>query len=248
LLKEVEAYIHPLDAKDAEYCPLNVQGKRDALSHLLLIDCIMSRMQHHGFKLSPKKLDLFQSKAKILGHILDQTGLAVDPDRIVKMKNAPMPENRTQLQRYTGYLSSVKYFSPPELAQMHAILAPLTSASVPYVVTQEHRDAFDRSKEILTENPFYLAYPNYSNPKVLFTDASDILISGVLLDVELPPLKVSPPLHDCSNSIDIDQMSHLFPVYNSKLSSLSLLVMNSPCKPKSSFFEAVCTLVQQADF
>jgi transposase InsO family protein len=246
LIKEVEEYVHPLDREDAQYAQLDDQGMRDALSHLLLVDSVMSRMHHHGFKLSPKKLDLFQSRAKILGHVLDQKGLTIDPDRIAKMKNAPMPENRTQLQRYAGYLSSIKYFSPPELAQMHAILSPLASATVPYVVTDKHRQAFERSKEILTESPFYLSYPSYGNPKVLFTDASDILISGVLLDLALPPLKVSLPDDLAPDHLNISHMSHSFPIYNSKLAPLNLLVLNSSLKPKSSFFESIGVLVQLA--
>ena len=220
-----------------------------ALSHFFLLNSVLDRIAYHGFKLAPKKLSLFQSSAKVLGHILTNEGLSVDPDRITKMVNAPMPENRTQMQKFLGFLSSVKYFSPPELSEQHAILAPLTSALVDFKMSEEHKKAFHRSKEILTSTPFYLDFPEYDACKVLFTDASDILLSGILMDIYFPSLVTENIEVNTKNSqikLNVHQHDKLSSCPN-LLHNYKLMPIPFQSKPLSSFFEAICCLIEIAE-
>ena len=95
------------------------------------------------------------------------------------------------MQRFCGYLSSIKYFTPPELAEQHALLAPLTSVNADYIIEDKHKKAFKEAKRLLTAAPFFLSFPDYHACKVIFTDASDVLLSGILLDVHLPPIEIT---------------------------------------------------------
>ena len=247
LQKEVNSFEHADDLKDPNRTALTDEQLRDAYSHFLLLDSVMYRIAFHGFKLAPKKLSLFQESAVILGHILNSKGLSVDPSRIEKMVNAPLPENRTQMQKYLGFLSSVKYFSPPELSEQHAILAPLTSTQVDFKLTDTHRKAFDESKRILTSQPFYLDFPDYEACKVLYTDASDILLSGVLMDVSFPDLHTEnvPVNQNLPNAIhfDVHQTDHLL-TNSDLLHKHKLMPLAVKSKPESSFFESVVHLTQ----
>ena len=250
ILSDISKFEHEKDKIDPSFQPLNSQQKQDALSHLLLLDSVLERLAYHGFKFAPKKLSLFQKSAKVLGHIVDSKGLTVDKERIDKMVNAPLPENRTQMQRFLGFLSSVKYFSPPELSQQHAVLAPLTSAKVEFKLNQTHIDAFNKAKALLTSQPFYLDFPDYEACKILFTDASDILLSGVLMDIQFPALYTeNVPINTSSDNslqMDVHQNDDLL-FYSNKLHSFNLMCLRFSSKPLSSFFEATCCLIELAN-
>ena len=253
-IQSVKTYEHPNDLLDPAYKQLTEQEQKNALSHYYLMSTILTRLEHHGFKVAPKKLNFFQKSTKILGHILDSEGLTVDPSRIKKMIDAPMPLNRGQMQKFCGYLSSIKYFTPPELAEQHAVLAPLTSAKADYVLEKKHELAFEEAKRLLTSAPFFLAFPDYHACKVIFTDASDILLSGILLDVHLPPIEIETTTikiggtDTCGNtvSIDIHQTDCVYSSENKLLRPHNLFVSILQCKAQSSFFETLAYLTQQA--
>ena len=163
------------------------------------------------------------------------------------MADAPLPENRIQMQKYLGFLSSIKYFSPTALSEQHAILAPLTSNQVDFKLTQQHNQAFKESKRLLTEKPFYLDFPDYTACKVLFTDASDILLSGVLMDVYFPDVHtINVPVNkEDPNSLFInihqndDQISSASMLHEHKIMSVKFA-----SKTPSSFFESISILIQ----
>ena len=243
-LREIQKFEHPEDVKDPQHTPLNEGERKIALSHYFLMSSILTRLEHHGFKVAPKKLNFYQKSTKILGHILDWKGLTVDPSRIQKMAEAPMPMNRTQMQRFCGYLSSIKYFTPPELAEQHALQAPLTSVNADYIIEDKHKKAFKEAKRLLTAAPFFLSFPDYHACKVIFTDASDVLLSGILLDVHLPSIEIE--ITDQSAVIDIYQTDYLYRTENNFLRLHNLYVIVSECKSGSSFFESLCLLTQMA--
>ena len=103
---------------------------------------------------------------------------------------------------------------------------------------------------MLTSQPFYLDFPDYEACKILFTDASDILLSGVLLDVQFPALftNIVPINTKAQNSIhlDIHQNDSLINCA-SVLHHYNLMFIRSQSKPLSSFFEAISCHIELAN-
>ena len=62
-------------------------------------------------------------------------------------------------------------------------LPPLTPDLPPFRWDSEHQESFDRLKEALTSSPI-LAYPDYSKPFILETDASLKGLGAVLTQVD----------------------------------------------------------------
>ena len=62
-------------------------------------------------------------------------------------------------------------------------LPPLTLDLPPFRWDSEHQESFDRLKEVLTSSPI-LAYPDYSKPFVLETNASLNWLGAVLMEVD----------------------------------------------------------------
>ena len=81
-------------------------------------------------------------------------------------------------------------YTSNQLSHYHGILAELTSAKKDFVVTDKHRDAFEKSKKLLTEEPLFLNYPNPLSPRVLYVDSSEVLCGAVLIDAELPSVEL----------------------------------------------------------
>ena len=68
----------------------------------------------------------------------------------------------------------------PNFATIAEPLTKLLRKTQPWIWTQDQQESFKRLKSLMAEPPV-LAYPNYSKPFVLYTDASDVGIGAVLL-------------------------------------------------------------------
>src|SRR5204863_5738632 len=113
-----------------------------------------------------------------LGHIVGRNGISVDPAKIEKVKDFPMPKDvkgtRAALGLFSYYRKFVKDFSK--------IAAPLTSLlkkDTPFNWTDKQQTALDRLKECLIKAPI-LQYPDFEKPFILYTDASGIGLGAVL--------------------------------------------------------------------
>ena len=155
--------------------------------HYQMLDKVCYRLKYHNFKLSAEKMVLFKKEAAILGHILSDDKIQIDPKRIDKMKKAPYPASRKGIQVWCGFLASIKYFSPPSIAKWNAILTPLTGANTIFKFTDLHRQAFDEIKNILSKEDFVLAVPNPDKPKLLYVDSSQLIAAAILLEVDFGP-------------------------------------------------------------
>ena len=154
--------------------------------HYQVLDKLLFRIAFHDAKISPEKLVLFQRKAVILGHLIEDGKIKVDPKRIQKIRDAPMPMNLKGAQKWSGFLASLKPFAPLELGRCHAVLSSLTSAKQTFKIGPEHVAAFEAAKHILTTHDFFLEIPSSNKVKVLYTDASQLCLGAILLEIDAP--------------------------------------------------------------
>ena len=68
---------------------------------------IFRRLQDYGLRLNVKKCAWFVPSVKFLGHILDQNGLRMDPDKVKALLERPEPTTLTELR---SFLSAANYF------------------------------------------------------------------------------------------------------------------------------------------
>ena len=121
-------------------------------------------------------------------------GVQTDPDKIAKVRDWPVPANADELRSFlyfAGYYRRfVKDFS--KLVRPLAELLPPTSTKkdyrkkppdIPWKWGPEQQTVFERVKEILC-SPSVLAYPNFSLPFELHTDASTKALGAVLYQTQ----------------------------------------------------------------
>ena len=63
------------------------------------------RLQQHGLKLNAAKCKLFQTEVAYLGHVVSKEGVAVDPDKIARIRDWPTPTTQVELRSFLGLAS-----------------------------------------------------------------------------------------------------------------------------------------------
>ena len=148
--------------------------------HLENLDLVFTKLKQHGLKLKASKCSLFKKEIKYLGHVLSADGLATDPEKTVVVKNWVRPHHLKELRRFLGFSSYYRRFIPNFsniAAPLHALVGILSRQNKGKKMVigdywkEEHERAFNSLKEKLTTTPI-LAYPDFTQPFILETDAS----------------------------------------------------------------------------
>ena len=146
--------------------------------HLENLQLVFDRLRRAGLRLKPKKCTFAQRKALYLGHIISEEGIEVDPEKVEKVRNYPIPNNLRSLQQFLGLVSYYRRFIP-NCSKVTNPLHCLTRKDVPFIWSDSCQESFDRLKMLLTSTPV-LAFPNFQQPFILETDASGIGLGAVL--------------------------------------------------------------------
>ena len=126
-----------------------------------------------------------------LGHVVSGEGVETDPAKIEKVKNRPTPANPDELRSFLAfagyYRRFIKEFS--KVARPLSELLPPTSAKKGQKKTHVEQEVFDRLKSLLPTPPV-LAYPDFTVPFELHTDASGKAIGAILYQTQEGQKKV----------------------------------------------------------
>lgn len=161
------------------------------------LEVVFQRLHDHNLKLSPRKCHLMRSSVKFLGHIIDGSGVAVDPAKvkvISKMSKTDLMEDdgcTPSVRRIKSYLGMVFFYQHfiPNCPSIAKPLFALTAGQKrrgrkkinvksgtfrklrPVDWTPECDTAFVSLKDSLL-NCVVLAHPDFSRTLILSTDAS----------------------------------------------------------------------------
>lgn len=159
---------------------------QDFPTHLYHLEQVFQAMEKYGLKLRPEKCQLFRREVKFLGHCVSQKGVAPDPEKVSAVREWEPPKTVRQVRSFLGFVGYyrrfVKDFS--KIAKPLNALLVGTSRSrgrgsplVPW--NPECETAFQRLKQELLQAPI-LAYADFTQPFVLYTDASNAGLGAVL--------------------------------------------------------------------
>ena len=150
------------------------------------IQFTFGRLKEFSLKIKPKKSFFFQAEVNFLGHILSQRGVSPNPEKVAKIKDWPVPKTSKEVHSFVGLASYYRRFIPnfaKWAGPLHALIIPaatqlkvrqgvLKKSELPeFKWSAECQEGFDNLKKALTSAPI-LAYPDYSKPFILETDAS----------------------------------------------------------------------------
>lgn len=134
-------------------------------------------LQMHRFFIKLSKCAFGQQQIEYLGHIVSRDGVQVDQSKVKAILEWPKPITITELR---GFLGLIGYYR--KFVRNYGILAqPLTNLLKQgnFFWTAEADASFLALKKALTTTPT-LTIPNFNEPFIITTDASNTGIGAVL--------------------------------------------------------------------
>ena len=148
--------------------------------HLLHLDNVFKKIHEAGLTLKFDKCIFATNELKFLGHTITEKGVAVLPEKVEAVRNSKKPSNVTDVRSFLGLANYYRRFVP----NFSTVASPLhqLAASKEWCWTNECQQSFEKIKSLLTSAPL-LTRPDFEKPFVVYTDASDVGIGGLLTQV-----------------------------------------------------------------
>ena len=152
--------------------------KGDFSDHLEKLERILHRLQQAGLKINGNKSFFARTELEYLGYWITRSGMKPLPDKVKAILALDTPRNRKELRSFIGI---VNYYRDMWIRRSH-VLAPLvslTSTKAKWSWGQQQEAAFQTAKRIIAKEVM-LAYPDFSLPFEIHTDASHYQLGAVI--------------------------------------------------------------------
>jgi len=146
--------------------------------HLQDLKAVFERLRAVSLRVKLSKARFCLEKLEVLGHVVTNEGILPAPHVLAKVVAAKPPCNVTEVRAFLGLVGYYRNFID-QFAKLAEPITALTRANTPFVWSRQCQDAYDELKERLVTEPI-LAFPNFTKPFILHTDASDVAIGAVL--------------------------------------------------------------------
>ena len=163
--------------------------------HQQRLEMVLQRLQECGIKLSPSKCAFCMKRVKYVGHVVSEHGIEPDDDKICKVQEWPTPTKQEEVRKFLGFVGYYRKFIRDfsKIARPLTDLIPSTTRSkttskkttkLPaWTWGPAQEEAFQTLKARLTSPPV-LAYPDFTFPFEVHTDASSLGLGAVLYQTE----------------------------------------------------------------
>jgi transposase InsO family protein len=147
--------------------------------HLEHIRMVLELLRKDQWQVKMSKSSFMQRELKYLGHVISASGVAIDPEKIMAVRQWPVPRSAKDVRSFLGLAGYYRRF-----VRHFGILArPLTELlkkGVPFHWTDLQSRSFEALKDALISAPVQ-SLPDFTKPFVIETDASGIGIGAVLM-------------------------------------------------------------------
>ena len=79
-------------------------------NHLHHLRKVFLKCKKFGISLNPKKSHFAMEEGKLLGHIISERGIKIDPDRVVAIQQIGLPINKKEIQSFLGKVNFLRRF------------------------------------------------------------------------------------------------------------------------------------------
>ena len=108
--RDVEVYVDDIIVKS-----------QSRVDHLATLQRFFERMRQFILRLNPKKCTFGVTSGKLLGHIVSEHGIEVDPEKIKTMLDMPAPRTEKEIRGFLGRLQYISRF----IARLTNIYKPI---------------------------------------------------------------------------------------------------------------------------
>ena len=174
---------HDMMHRDVEvYVDDMIVKSRDRADHLAALQRFFERIRKFRLRLNPEKCTFGVTSGKLLGHIVNERSIEVDPKKIKAILDMPTPRNEKEIR---GFLSRLQYISR-FIARLTDICEPifrLLRKNQPTVWNNDCQCAFEKINECLL-SPLVLVPPTSRWPLLLYLSVSNIALGCMLAQLD----------------------------------------------------------------
>lgn len=142
------------------------------------LERVFQRLQQYNLKLNPSKCNFLKREVIYLGHQITDKGIRTDPSKHKVIENYPTPQNADEVRRFVAFCNYYRKFIQ-NFAEIAKPLNSLLKKNKLFDWTQDCEKSFENIRNVLI-NPPIRKYPNFDQPFILTTDASDQSLGAVL--------------------------------------------------------------------
>ena len=153
----------------------NIEEHRD---HLMKV---ISRLKEFNLRVSVDKKQLGKREVRFMGHILSESGVRPNPDKIKAILEVPVPKDVKELRGFLGMANYYRKFIPGFASKAEPLTA-LTKKGVRWAIGEKQLGSLQALKEAMSKAPV-LRFPDLSRPFCLTTDASQVASGAVLSQI-----------------------------------------------------------------
>ena len=152
---EVEVYVNDMIVKS-----------KDRESHTMNLRKFFGRIKEYRLRLNPQKSTFEVTTRKLLGFLVGDRGIEVDPSKIKAILEMPPPRSEKEIKGFLGWLQYISWF----IAKLTSTCKPifkLLRKNEPHTWNDECQKAFKLIKEYLLHPPI-LVPPQHRKPLLLY--------------------------------------------------------------------------------
>ena len=173
MYKEIEVYVDDMITKSSTV--------RD---HLVDLRKLFKRLIKYRLRLNPNNCAFEASSGKLLGFIISQRGIEVDPAKVQAIRDMPTLQTEKQIHNFLGKVNYVARFIA-QLTTICDLLFKLLKKDTKIEWTDECQAAFDKIKQYLL-NPPILVPLTLRYPMILYLAVQETSIGCMLGQMAKP--------------------------------------------------------------
>jgi len=165
--KEIEVYVDDMIAKS-----------KKGEDHVKVLRKLFERLRKYELKLNPAKCSFGVKSGKLLGFVVSDKGIEVDPDKVKAIQSMPSPKTEKEVRGFLGRLNYIARF----IAQLTTTCEPvfrLLRKKNPGIWNEECEEAFNKIKQYL-QSPPLLVPPISGRPLILYLTVTETAMGCVL--------------------------------------------------------------------
>jgi len=151
--------------------------------HEIKFNKLAERLRKANLRLQPDKCEFLRKEVNYLGHVIGEDGVRPDPKKIEAIENFPRPQNPKAIKQFLGLAGYYRRFLP-DFSKTARPLTNLLKKDIEFEWTDAQELAFLSLKTSLCSEPL-LQYPDFTQPFLVTTDASNYAIGDILSQGEI---------------------------------------------------------------
>ena len=182
--------------------------------HLARLRQVFERLRHADLKLGAEKCAFTAKEVSYLGHRVTEEGLLPDSALLADIREILPPKTATEVRSFLGLAGYYRRYAK-NFAAIAGPLHALTRKDAVFHWSADCQSAFNRLKMLLTTSPI-TAFPDFSQPFRLYTDASTAGLGAIVAQVHEGRERII-----CCASRSLNQVEKAYPA--TKLECLAIV-------------------------